>query len=320
MARSKKKGLDYFPFDVDFFSDIKVRKLIRHQGGKAVAVYACLLCEIYRNGYYIGRDNELAFILSEILGYNETYIQNVINDLLALGLIDRDMYNENNILTSVGIQKRYMEISSIVSHRKYVISEYCLIESENLQEKTEVLRDETEVLRRKTDIPRRETDDLRRKSAQRKVKERKVKEIKETSGTSREVPCRQHVDPPDPIDFNSLIDWFNETTKGVFGRLRLPLSKMRADMIKARIREHGKETFCEVIRLAMASDFLKGQNNRLWKATFDWMIKPSNFDKILTGNYDNKQQPGTGESSDESLLRSVAAGLARAKHNQENGS
>lgn len=47
MARIAKSGLEYFPFDIDFFQDIRIRKLIKRQGGKAVTVYALLLCLIY---------------------------------------------------------------------------------------------------------------------------------------------------------------------------------------------------------------------------------------------------------------------------------
>lgn len=50
MARIAKSGLEYFPFDIDFFQDIRIRKLIKRQGGKAVTVYALLLCLIYKNG------------------------------------------------------------------------------------------------------------------------------------------------------------------------------------------------------------------------------------------------------------------------------
>lgn len=48
MGRKKKIGLEYFPMDVDMFQDIKIRKLIKRQGGKAVVVYTLLLCFIYR--------------------------------------------------------------------------------------------------------------------------------------------------------------------------------------------------------------------------------------------------------------------------------
>ena len=40
MARTFKKGLDYFPLDIDIFNDLKIRKLIKYQGGKAITVYA----------------------------------------------------------------------------------------------------------------------------------------------------------------------------------------------------------------------------------------------------------------------------------------
>jgi len=111
MARPQKQGLDYFPFDVDFFDDIKVRKLIRRQGGKAVAVYALLLCFIYKNGYYIGNDEELPFIISEKTGYEEAYIREVIKNLFSLGLLNKTLYDEHGILTSKGIQERFLEVT-----------------------------------------------------------------------------------------------------------------------------------------------------------------------------------------------------------------
>ena len=78
MSRQKKSGLDYFPFEVDFFQDIKIRKLIRRNGGKAIAVYALLLCYIYKSGYFMTWDKELPFIISEQTGYGEVYIQEVL--------------------------------------------------------------------------------------------------------------------------------------------------------------------------------------------------------------------------------------------------
>ena len=92
---------------------------------------------------------------------------------------------------------------------------------------------------------------------------------------------------PESINFENLVANFNRVTKGVFGVVQLPLSEQRKKCIRARIREHGKETFMEVIHKAAASDFLKGQNQRGFTATFDWLIKPSNFEKVLSGNYDN---------------------------------
>lgn len=126
MARTIKKGLDYFPFDVDFFQDIRIRKLIKYQGGKAITVYALLLCNIYRNGYYAEWDKELPFIISEQSGYTEAYIQEVIECCLSIGLLSRDMFESAKILTSKGIQDRYRRICT-ASRRNDVISEYSLL-------------------------------------------------------------------------------------------------------------------------------------------------------------------------------------------------
>lgn len=110
MARIAKSGLEYFPFDIDFFQDVNIRKLIKRQGGKAVAVYAHLLCLIYKNGYYMQWDNELPFIVSEVLGFEEAYISEVIKSCLMLGLFDKNMYDSEQVLTSKGIQARYWNI------------------------------------------------------------------------------------------------------------------------------------------------------------------------------------------------------------------
>ena len=38
MARPPKMGLDYFPLDVNFLNDLKIKKLVRSFGASAVAV------------------------------------------------------------------------------------------------------------------------------------------------------------------------------------------------------------------------------------------------------------------------------------------
>ena len=130
MGRNVKKGLDYFPFDVDFFQDIKIRKLIKYQRGKAVTVYALLLCLIYKNGYYMLWDEELPFILSEQTGFEEAYIQEVVKCCLALGLFSKELFDKEKVLTSIGIQERYKRICDDC-RRKCEFSEFNLISSED---------------------------------------------------------------------------------------------------------------------------------------------------------------------------------------------
>ncbi len=109
-GRPNKKGLEFFSLEVNFISDIKIRKLIKYQSGGAVTVYVHLLCNIYENGYYIVWDNELPFIISESTGFDEAYISEVIKCCMNVGLIDKNMFENHKILTSIGIQIRYNEI------------------------------------------------------------------------------------------------------------------------------------------------------------------------------------------------------------------
>lgn len=108
MARPQKKGLDYFPLDVNFYGDIKVRKLMRNNGGgKAAFVYVALLCKIYENGYYMEWDDDVSFMLSDISGFEEGMVRETVKSCLKFGLFDQKLFEENHILTSPSIQMRY---------------------------------------------------------------------------------------------------------------------------------------------------------------------------------------------------------------------
>ena len=63
------------------------------------------------------------------------------------------------------------------------------------------------------------------------------------------------------------------------------ISNNRLTLVKARIAEHGLDVFLEAIKSINESPFLLGQNEKGWVITFDWFIKPSNFAKVLEGNY-----------------------------------
>ena len=50
--------------------------------------------------------------------------------------------------------------------------------------------------------------------------------------------------------------------------------------------------FVELFKIAEATPFLKGVNESNWSADFDWMMKPTNFSKILEHKYDDKKTKG----------------------------
>lgn len=172
-GRKAKAGLDYFSFDTSFFSDLRIRKLIKYQSGKAVTVYAYLLCTIYEQGYYMRWDNELPFIISEATGYDEAYIQEVVKCCMNIGLFSKDLFETEGVLTSKGIQERYDLLVKLKKWR-IKISEFSLISSEEMVINSEEMKD----LRNLCDEREREKE---RENERRKGK-------KSTSISSEEIP------------------------------------------------------------------------------------------------------------------------------------
>ena len=110
MARPRKDGLDYFPLDVNFLSDLKIKKIIRAYGAQAVAVVMSVLTTVYRdNGYFATYDDDLIFIIADELKLEDSYVKNVIEKLIEVDFLSKEQKEKNNILTSIGIQERYLK-------------------------------------------------------------------------------------------------------------------------------------------------------------------------------------------------------------------
>lgn len=77
------------------------------------------------------------------------------------------------------------------------------------------------------------------------------------------------------------------------------LSDSRRQKIKCRLDEWSKDSgewlskARELFERIAASDFLRGDNNSGWMATFDWVFENSkNWVKVVEGNYDNNRGRG----------------------------
>lgn len=111
-GRPIKQGISYFPLDVSFFSDVKIRKIVKACGPNAGSVIICLLCNIYRGkGYYISWDEDLPFCIADEVGVSEGCVKEVLLKSVQVGFFDVDKYSAYGILTSAGIQKRFFEIT-----------------------------------------------------------------------------------------------------------------------------------------------------------------------------------------------------------------
>lgn len=106
-----KKGLDYFSMDVDFFEDEKIQFVSSKYGVNGEMVAIRLLTRIYRNGYYIQWDNDAALLFARLTGnaVSAQLASKIVTELVRRGFFDKRIYDTLHILTSHGIQARYLK-------------------------------------------------------------------------------------------------------------------------------------------------------------------------------------------------------------------
>lgn len=107
MARLRKDGLNYFPLDVDFFDDEKIKILEARYGADGITLYLYLLCRIYRQGYYIQVNEDFEYLVSAELKMGADKVKQVLTFLLSRSLFDNTLFQSDAVLTSAGIQKRW---------------------------------------------------------------------------------------------------------------------------------------------------------------------------------------------------------------------
>ena len=112
MARLNKKGLVYFPLEVNFFSDRKIRKLNIRTNYVGSQIFLFILTLIYQNSYYIETtvddltdDIISSFSDKDIFPFD--FVKGVIETCIEIELFDKDLANKG-VFTSKGIQKQYL--------------------------------------------------------------------------------------------------------------------------------------------------------------------------------------------------------------------
>lgn len=102
------------------------------------------------------------------------------------------------------------------------------------------------------------------------------------------------------INYAAVKEYWNrkhDETKSAMPPITL-MTENRKVMVKARVRQckGDVKTLYRVIDIAMASDFMNGNNKHGWLGKFDWIFgNEQNFAKVLEGNFNNEpaasQQP-----------------------------
>lgn len=123
------------------------------------------------------------------------------------------------------------------------------------------------------------------KGAQEKEEEKEQEQEKEKGGAKRETKSATH----------TLVEIWN-SNRGPLPAVR-GCSGTRMKQARARWDENpSPEYWAEIVTRLAASPFCSGKNDRLWKADFDFLIKPDTQHRVLEGKYDGKlsthSQPG----------------------------
>lgn len=134
-GRPYEAGLDYFPKMVDFYDDDRIFDLLDAHGPLGVVVYDCILCIVYKCGYYAEIPLErLSRMIIKMIGSkwirNKDAVVQVILFCADIGLLDDDLL-KRGVITSAGIQKRFYKIAVKLMRRRLYNKKYWLLEDEN---------------------------------------------------------------------------------------------------------------------------------------------------------------------------------------------
>jgi len=109
MSRPTKTGLDYYPMDVGFLRDKKIRLLRSEFGASSVLFVLYVLGKVYEgDGYFLAWDKDELLLAADELREKPTYISEVLHGCLTRSLFDERVFQMFDVLTSAGIQRRYL--------------------------------------------------------------------------------------------------------------------------------------------------------------------------------------------------------------------
>ena len=228
MARPKAKGVEYFPLDVGFLSDLKIRKIMLSCGASSIDVLIYIFAAIYRDeGYFMNvKDDDIALIALDT-NLDTDYVKNVINRACEVGLFSFRIYDNFRVLTSEGIQNRYLKITE---RRKSV-----KINADINLINVDMMYTETRVNVAETIVNVAETPVNVYKSTQSKVKESKVKESKVKESKGKESKEKNTV-----IQNDVFSTWLN-----TFG----DISSFIKETLETLTEEYGPEQVVEAIEI-----------------------------------------------------------------------
>lgn len=268
MARPTAKGVEYFPLNVNFINDLKVRKLLLSCGAEAIAVLIYLLSTIYKDeGYYVEIHEDEIDLIALDVNVTPEFVLEVINKACEVRFFDVNLYNNFNILTSKGIQERYLKITE---RRKnsVVITQFNLIN---------VYNNSINVNNNSINVDNNPVNVY--KSTQSKVKERKEKKSKVKSLSNDSVKNVYLTETEKRDCMNKKI--YELYLNGI-GQISPTIKERLDDLVELYGMEH--------VIVAINTTIESGGSSIKYVET----VAASNLKKKVNDNGTNKRRPGAG--------------------------
>lgn len=127
-----------------------------------------------------------------------------------------------------------------------------------------------------------------------------------SASVKTEAPGGGKVSKSRKIDYAGIKEYWNRKhneTKSAMPPITL-MTENRKVMVKARLRQckGDVKTLYRAIDIAMASDFMNGNNKKGWVSKFDWIFgNEQNFAKVLEGNFNN--EPATSQQPQSAAVK-----------------
>jgi hypothetical protein len=175
MARPKTKGLEYFSIDTNASESREIEYLEAIHGLVGYSVFIKLLERIYgHEGYFIRWTDMDQTIFAKRCGLESSQVKAIIETCFDANIFSRWVYDANHVLTSAGIQKRYLKATERRTD-VFINEEYT---PDCCKKNTHLNRNNHSTGLAYTETPHQEGE-ASTESTQSKVKESKGKESKE---------------------------------------------------------------------------------------------------------------------------------------------
>lgn len=133
---AQQEGIDYFPLDTGFLRDKKVLLIKGKYGAKSILILIYILSRIYEeNGYYIKWDEDDSLLSADAMGcgISPELTTQVVNECVVRSMFNEQLYNKFGILTSHGIQWRFVRAAKKRENIEF-FKEYFLLDMSNIKD------------------------------------------------------------------------------------------------------------------------------------------------------------------------------------------